>query len=107
MAKKRASPKQPQLSDGNGPIGDLVPKKVQDAVDAYVEAMREQSDALENKNRLYDEAMSAMRKHGITKVRIPDKDGNFTKMIELEDEPKLKIKKLNEAVTVGGGESGE
>lgn len=107
MAKKRASPKQPQLSDSNGPIGDAVPKKVQDAVDAYVDASREQSDALEAKNRLYDEAMTAMRKHGITKVRIPDKDGNLTKMLEYSEEPKLKIKKLNEAVTADGDESSE
>lgn len=107
MAKKRASPKQPQLADSNGPIGDQVPKKVQDAVDAYVEAMRAQSDALENRNRMKDEAMTAMKKAGVTKVRIPDKDGNMTKMLQLEDEPKLTVKKLNEAVTVGGESSGE
>lgn len=102
MAKKRVSTKQPELADGEW--GDKVPKAVQDAVDEYVDAMREQSEALDLRNRMYDEALSAMRKHGITKVRIPDEDGNLTKMIELSSEDKLKVKKLKMPVTVGGGE---
>ena len=102
MAKKRVTPKQLELA--NGEFGDKVPKAVQDAVDEYVDAMREQSEALNLRNRMYDEALAAMRKHGIKKVRIPDEEGKLTKMIELESEDKLKVKKLKMPVTVGGGD---
>ena len=105
MAKKRVSTKQPELAEGEW--GDKVPKPVQDAVDEYVDAMREQSDALERRNRMYDEALNAMRKHGVTKVRIPDEDGKLTKMISLESEDKLKVKKLKMPVAVGGDDSAD
>lgn len=104
MAKKRVSTKQPELAGGEW--GDKVPKAVQDAVDEYVEAMREQSDALNRRNHAKEEALTAMRKHGVSKVRIPDEDGNLTKMLELSTEDTLKVKKLNVPVTVGGDDSG-
>lgn len=105
MAKKRVSMKQPELADGEW--GDKVPKVVRDTVDEYVEAMREQADALANRNRLLDEVKTVMRKHGITKVRVPDGDGNLTKMIELSTEDKVKIVKLKSPVTVGGDDAGD
>lgn len=90
--KKKVSTKQPELAEGEW--GDKVPKVVQDTVDEYVEAVREQAEALGNRNRLLDEVKTVMRKHGVLKVRIPDGDGNLTKMIELTTEDKVKIVKL-------------
>lgn len=103
--KKKVSTKQPELAEGEW--GDKVPKVVQDTVDEYVEAVREQAEALGNRNRLLDEVKTVMRKHGVLKVRISDEDGKLTKMISLESEDKLKVKKLKMPVAVGGDDSAD
>jgi len=100
MAKKQITTKQPELADGEW--GDNVPPPVQEAVDAYVAAMRKQANALTKRNKCLDDVKAIMRKENCLKVRVPDGEGNMTKMIELTTEDKVKIVKLKAPQSVSG-----
>lgn len=111
MAKKRA--KAEVIEDGevddlhvedvdteDGPIppgqlGDwqlVLPKEVQDAVDKYVEAMRDVNEARARKNSAYDDCIDIMCAHEIE--RVPIDDGK--KYLVCEQVMKLKTEKLKE-----------
>lgn len=78
-----------------GQLGDwqlVLPKEVQDAVDKYVEAMREVNEARARKNTAYDDCIDVMCAHEIE--RVPIDDGN--KYLVCEQVMKLKTEKLKE-----------
>lgn len=87
MAKKAA--KQKVLADRDGEIGDQVPEEVQDAVDEYMAALRAKNKAQGKVNGAKEDAVTAMRAHGITRVMID----NGEQWLKLEDDPKLKTEK--------------
>lgn len=78
-----------------GQLGDwqlVLPKEVQDAVDKYVEAMREVNEARGRKNAAYDACIDMMCAHEIE--RVPIDDGS--KYLVCEQVMKLKTEKLKE-----------
>ena len=72
------------VDDESGPIpagqlGDwkeVLPKEVQDAVDKYIDAMRESNAMREQKNAAKEACIEAMSNHEIERVRI-DEGGKY------------------------------
>ena len=91
MAKKKAAAQQQQFVDPDGTEWvEKPPKAVQAKVDLYIEALRAQNAAREETNTARDNAIAAMKEHGIARVRI-DEGG---KWLICEDVPKLRTEKI-------------
>lgn len=84
------------LEEGEVPPGQLgdwkevLPKEVQDAVDDYVECMREANEARGRKNAARDKCIEMMEAHEIE--RVPIDDGG--KFLVCENVQKLKTEKI-------------
>lgn len=84
------------LEEGEVPAGQLgdwqtvLPKEVQDAVDDYVECMRESNEARGRKNAAMEKCFELMEAHEIE--RVPIDDGG--KFLVCERVPKLKTEKI-------------
>lgn len=88
MAKKAKAVVEPvdidDEADESGPVppgqlGDwqaVLPKEVQEAVDKYVELMREANSLREQKNAAKEACIEAMQNHEIERVRI-DEGGKY------------------------------
>lgn len=100
MAKKAKSAvveaEDDDLEEGEVPPGQLgdwkqvLPKEVQDAVDEYVEAMRESNEASGRKTAARDKCIEMMEAHEIERVEIDD-GGKF---LVCERVQKLKTEKI-------------
>lgn len=92
-------------ADESGPIppgqlGDwklVLPKEVEDAVDVYVELMREHNDLRAKKNAARDACIEAMENHEIE--RVPIDDGG--KELVCESVMKLKTQKAKAKEDIG------
>jgi len=84
------------IEEGEVPAGQLgdwkevLPKEVQDAVDEYVECMRETNEARGRKNAARDKCIEMMEAHEIE--RVPIDDGG--KFLVCESVQKLKTEKI-------------
>lgn len=84
------------LEEGEVPAGQLgdwkevLPKEVQDAVDDYVECMRETNEARGRKNAAKDKCIDMMEANEIE--RVPIDDGG--KFLVCENVRKLKTEKI-------------
>ena len=68
-----------------------VPGPIQVSADQYAVALKAKGKSLAKFNTTKDALISAMKESGITKIRVQIDSGY--KIIELEDEAKLKIRK--------------
>jgi len=105
MAKKAKAVVEPVEvdveSDESGPVhagqlGDwkpILPKEVQDAVDTYVELLREGNTLRGKKNAAEEACLEAMGNHEIERVELGDGSGKF---LVSDWERKLKIEKPKE-----------
>ena len=111
MAKKGKAVVEPvdidDEDDESGPIppgqlGDwkeVLPKEVQDAVDKYIDLMRESNSLREQKNAAKEACIEAMQNHEIERVRI-DEGGKY-----LVCESVMQLK--TEIAKVQGDDSGD
>lgn len=93
MSKKRAAQQQEFVDPDGSEWVEKPPKAVQAKVDIYIEALRAQNAAREETNTARDNAIAAMKEHGIERVKI-DEGG---KWLICEDVPKLRTEKIHTA----------
>jgi uncharacterized membrane protein len=90
MAKKRVTPggSQPALDSS---WQEEYPEVVTEAADSYLRAMRQKNKITETARNAREKCVELMRENGITKMRIDE----GKQWLELEDDYKLKTRKVN------------